>query len=163
MPTSTDPGSLDITLLEQLRRAGGQFVPIAELGLDRARVWNDLATLERFGFQIERHPDLGVAYRGPADRLCPDQIEHGLNTRRIGRRIAVWNRLGSTNDMAAQAAASIANDGLVILAEEQTAGRGQRGRLWMAPARSSILLSALLFPPAELTPLGSRPQPARPG
>ena len=154
MPTWTDPGSLNITLLEQLRRAGGQFVPIVDLGLDRARVWNDLAALERFGFQIERHPDMGAAYRGPADRLCPDQIEHELNTRRIGRRIAVWNRLGSTNDMATQAAASIANDGLAILAEEQTAGRGQRGRLWIAPARSSILLSALLFPPAELTPLG---------
>src|SRR5208337_4549269 len=53
-----------------------------------------------------------------------------------------------------RAAANVANDGLVILAEEQTAGRGQRGRFWMAPARSSILLSALLFPPAELTPLG---------
>jgi BirA family biotin operon repressor/biotin-[acetyl-CoA-carboxylase] ligase len=95
-----------------------------------------------------------VAYRGPADRLCPDQIEHELNTRTIGRRIAVWNRLGSTNDMATRAAVNVANDGLVILAEEQTAGRGQRGRFWMAPARSSILLSALLFPPAELTPLG---------
>jgi len=154
VPAPTDPGSLNITLLEQLRRAGGQFVPIADLGLDRARVWNDLAALERFGFQIERHPYLGAAYRGPADRLCPDQIEHGLNTRRIGRRIAVWNRLGSTNDMAMRAAANVANDGLVILAEEQTAGRGQRGRFWMAPARSSILLSVLLFPPAELTPLG---------
>ena len=154
MPAPTDPGSLNITLLEQLRRAGGQFVSIVDLGLDSARVGNDLAALEQFGFPIERHPYLGAAYRGPANRLCPDQIEHELNTQRIGRRIAVWNRLGSTNDMATRAAANIANDGLVILAEEQTAGRGQRGRLWMAPARSSILLSALLFPPAELTPLG---------
>jgi BirA family biotin operon repressor/biotin-[acetyl-CoA-carboxylase] ligase len=154
VPTPTDPESLNITLLEQLRRAAGQFVPLFDLGIDRARVWSDLAALEQFGFQIERHPFLGAAYRGPAERLCPDQIEHGLNTQRIGRRIAVWNRLGSTNDIAARAATNIANDGLVVLAEEQTSGRGQRGRLWMAPARSSILLSALLFPPAELTPLG---------
>ena len=50
-------------------------------------------------------------------------------------------------------AATLANDGLVVLAEEQTAGRGQRGRLWTVPPRSSILMSILIFPPAELRAL----------
>ncbi len=49
-----------------------------------------------------------------------------------------------------QAASSRSNHGLAILAEEQTAGRGSRGRVWTAPAGSSILLSILLFPPPEL-------------
>ena len=96
-------------------------------------VWRNLEALERFGYRIERHPYLGAAYMGPAARLCPDQIEHGLATRRIGRRIAVWNRAGSTNDLAARAGLNRANDGLVVLAEEQTAGRGRRGRRWTAP------------------------------
>ena len=65
----------------------------------------------------------------------------------MGRRIAVWNRVGSTNDVAARGAGSIANEGLVVLAEEQTAGRGRRGRAWTAPAGSSLLMSVLLFPP----------------
>jgi len=65
----------------------------------------------------------------------------------------VWNRVGSTNDVAARAASTLANDGLVVLAEEQTAGRGQRGRLWTAPPRSSILMSILIFPPADLRAL----------
>jgi BirA family transcriptional regulator, biotin operon repressor / biotin---[acetyl-CoA-carboxylase] ligase len=152
-----DSAMLNILLLERLRRACGQFVSLVDLGSDRTRVWDDLDALKRFGFQIERHPYLGAAYRGPACRLCPDQIEHGLQTRSIGRRIAVWNRVGSTNDLAARAAATMANDGLVVLAEEQTAGRGQRGRLWTVPLRSSILMSVLLFPPADLTPLGLEP------
>ena len=95
-------------------------------------------------------PTSGRPIGGRRRRLCPDQIEHGLETRRIGRRIAVWNRVGSTNDLAARAGSTPANDGLVVLAEEQTAGRGQRGRTWTAPARSSILMSVLLFPPPDL-------------
>jgi BirA family biotin operon repressor/biotin-[acetyl-CoA-carboxylase] ligase len=65
----------------------------------------------------------------------------------------------STNDVAARAAATTANDGLVVLAEEQTAGRGQRGRQWLAPAGSSILMSVLVFPREAGTEpaLASRP------
>jgi BirA family biotin operon repressor/biotin-[acetyl-CoA-carboxylase] ligase len=145
-----------MVLLDRLRAAAGQFVSLTELGADRQQVWDDLDALAAFGFALEHHPYLGAAYRAPSPRLCPDQIEHRLGTRRIGRRIAVWNRVGSTNDLAARAASTIANDGLVVFAEEQTTGRGQRGRVWTAPARSSILMSVLLFPPPELLPLGTR-------
>ena len=116
-------------------------------GRPRRASVGDLDALEAFGFALERHPYRGVAYRGPADRLCPDQIEDGLETRRVGRRIAVWNRVTSTNDLAVRASASTANEGLVVLAEEQSAGRGRRGRAWTAPPGSSILMSVLLFPP----------------
>jgi BirA family biotin operon repressor/biotin-[acetyl-CoA-carboxylase] ligase len=123
---------------------------LAELGSDLDRIRGDLDALEAFGFAIERHPYWGVSYRGPAERLCPDQIEDGLETCRIGRRIAVWNRVTSTNDLAVRAWGSTANEGLVILAEEQSAGRGRRGRVWTAPPASSLLMSVLLFPPATL-------------
>ena len=138
---------MNIPLLQRLRDAGGAFVPIAALGPGADR---DLRELEAFGFPIERHPYLGVASRGPAGRLCPDQIEWGLGTRTIGRRVAVWRTVGSTNDVAARASASTANDGLVVLAEGQTAGRGRRGRSWSAPEGSAVLMSALVFPPATL-------------
>ena len=125
-------------------------MPLGELGADLDAAAIGAGALASFGFGVEQHPYRGVAYRGPAERLCPDQIEHGLATVRIGRRIAVWNRVTSTNDLAARAGVSSSNDGLVILAEEQTAGRGRRGRSWMAPAGSSILMSVLLFPPSNL-------------
>ncbi|WP_406693631.1 biotin--[acetyl-CoA-carboxylase] ligase [Singulisphaera sp. Ch08] len=147
---------MNIPLLQRLRDAQGAFVPVAELGagatLDSLRT--DLNELEKFGFVLESHPYRGIAYRGPAARLCPDQIEHELGTRRVGRRIAVWNRVISTNDLAAHAATSTANEGLVILAEEQTAGRGRRGRQWVAPASSSLLMSVLLFPTENLAEVG---------
>lgn len=141
---------MNIPLLRRLSDANGQFVPLAELGEDIDRVQAELYELEDFGFAFERHPYYGVAYRGPAERLCPDQIEHELPTRRVGRRIAVWNRVASTNDLAASAAGSLSNDGLVILAEEQWAGRGRLGRQWSASPRSSLLMSVLLHTPSTL-------------
>jgi BirA family biotin operon repressor/biotin-[acetyl-CoA-carboxylase] ligase len=143
---------LNIQILDRLRAVPGDYVPLSELGQNLEQVRDDLSSLICFGFGIEQHPYRGAAYVGPAERLCPDQIEHQLATRWVGRRIVVWNRVTSTNDLAARAGASVSNDGLVILAEEQTAGRGRRGRSWMAPPRSSILMSVLLFPPRHLMP-----------
>jgi len=136
---------VNAALLARLREARGGFVASSELG-DAATARADLDELERFGFALERHPYQGVAYRGSSPRLCPDQIEWELNTRLIGRRVAVWDRVSSTNDLAAAASRSRANDGLVVLAEGQTAGRGRRGRAWVAPPGSALLMSTLLFP-----------------
>jgi BirA family transcriptional regulator, biotin operon repressor / biotin---[acetyl-CoA-carboxylase] ligase len=153
VPSSTPvTSSLNIPLLVRLRAAAGDYVPLGDLGPDLERVRLELDALASFGFGIEQHPYRGAAYGGPAARLCPDQIEHELATRRVGRRIAVWNRVTSTNDLAARAGTSLSNDGLVVLAEEQTDGRGRRGRSWTAPRCSSILMSVVLFPPPHLAP-----------
>lgn len=143
---------MNIALLKKLQEAVGEFVGLDALtgASNPGSLGRDLDVLVDFGFGIERHPYRGAAYRSAAARLCPEQIEFGLETTRIGRRIAVWNRVTSTNDLAAQAAVSRANEGLVVLAEEQSAGRGRRGRSWSSPARSSILMSVLLFPPEPL-------------
>jgi len=138
---------VNIPLLHRLRAGGGAFVPWPELGPGAEA---GLAELEAFGFGIERHPRAGAAYRGPAAGLCPDQIEWELGSKRVGRRIAVWRKVASTNDLAMRAAGSAANDGLVVLAEEQTAGRGRWGRTWTAPAGSALLMSVLLHPPGAL-------------
>ena len=78
-------------------------MPLSELGPDLEQVRGDLTSLISFGFGIEQHPYRGASYVGPADRLCPDQIEHELANRWVGQRIVVWNRVTSTNDLAARA------------------------------------------------------------
>jgi BirA family biotin operon repressor/biotin-[acetyl-CoA-carboxylase] ligase len=55
-------------------------------------------------------------------------------------------QVGSTNDLARQAGRRGEAEGLVIVAEEQTAGRGRLGRAWMAPPGCSVLCSVLLRP-----------------
>ena len=76
------------------------------------------------------------------EHLDPDKIR--VNTKRIGRKIIVFNHTSSTNDIAAEYAKNKENDGLAIFAEEQTAGRGRAGAKWLSGRSDSILCSILL-------------------
>lgn len=69
-----------------------------------------------------------------------------LGTTLLGRRIEIHRQVGSTNDLARQAAKRGEPEGLVVLAEEQVAGRGRLGRTWIAPPGCCILCSVLLRP-----------------
>ncbi len=79
-----------------------------------------------------------------SDSLDPDKIRANLKTRRIGRKLLVFNSTSSTNDIAAEYAKNKDNDGLVIFAEEQTAGRGRAGSKWQSGHGDSILCSIVL-------------------
>ncbi|MFM7149630.1 MAG: biotin--[acetyl-CoA-carboxylase] ligase, partial [Gemmataceae bacterium] len=68
----------------------------------------------------------------------------------LGRRVLVFDQLGSTNTRALELSGDPSLNGLAILADEQLAGRGQQGRSWLAPPGSSVLLTVLLFPPPAL-------------
>lgn len=61
--------------------------------------------------------------------------------------LRIFRRVGSTNDVARQMAESGAPDCSLVLAEEQTRGRGRRGREWSAPPDSSLSMSMVLRPP----------------
>jgi BirA family biotin operon repressor/biotin-[acetyl-CoA-carboxylase] ligase len=78
------------------------------------------------------------------DRLDTDKIRDSLNTRRIGKKTIVFGTVTSTNDAAAEYASNVKNDGLVILAEEQTSGRGRGGNKWYGGKGQSVLCSIVL-------------------
>jgi len=81
------------------------------------------------------------------DDLSAERIARALTTRHLGRPALYFPRIGSTNDVAHEQAAAAAPDGLVVIADEQTAGRGRFDRRWWAPPGSSLLMSLLLRPP----------------
>lgn len=76
--------------------------------------------------------------------------EWHLPTRRLGRRVLIYPVLDSTNTQAAALADDCGNDGLVIIADRQTAGRGQHGRTWLCAPGAGVLLSVLVFPAPAL-------------
>jgi BirA family transcriptional regulator, biotin operon repressor / biotin---[acetyl-CoA-carboxylase] ligase len=79
-----------------------------------------------------------------------DVAKWTLPTSHLGRCVEVFDCLDSTNSLALSLAHDPTQHGVVFLAREQTAGRGQYGRSWLAPPERSVLLSVLLFPPAHL-------------
>ena len=80
----------------------------------------------------------------PTDQLERDKITSNLDTALIGRKVIVFNSTSSTNDIVAEYARDKNNDGLVIFAEEQAAGRGRASNKWLAGRSDSILCSVLL-------------------
>ncbi len=78
-------------------------------------------------------------------------------TGRVGHAIEVHELIGSTNDRARELLDEPAADGAVVLAEEQSEGRGRRGRSWLSPAGLNLTLSVALRPriaPEEAWQLG---------
>ena len=76
-----------------------------------------------------------------------DETPLRLATRRIGRPLWHYERVASTMPLAHELAARGAPDGTAIVAEEQTAGRGRRGRAWQTPPDSALLCSIICRPP----------------
>ena len=80
---------------------------------------------------------------------APREIRR-LDTRHLGRSVLIFGEVPSTNDLAATFAHDLRHAGTVFVADFQTGGRGQYGRVWRADPGTSLLMSVLLFPPPEL-------------
>ncbi len=85
------------------------------------------------------------------ERLSANSITRNLETRFIGQRVIYYPSLTSTMSIARQEAQQGAAEGTVILAGEQTAGRGRLERVWLSPS-GSIALSVILHPDLAALP-----------
>jgi BirA family biotin operon repressor/biotin-[acetyl-CoA-carboxylase] ligase len=91
-------------------------------------------------------------------KFNPDNLKERLSADRIGREIILFDSTASTNDTAAEYAKNKDNDGLIIFAENQTAGRGRSGSRWVCSKGKSLLFSVVLCGirfPAEMLALCS--------
>ena len=89
-----------------------------------------------------------------SDRLLADQLQADCRCATIGRQIIVLEQTGSTNDAILQVANANSNEGLVLFAEHQTAGRGQRGNRWESAPGKGLWFSILLRPKLQINDSG---------
>jgi BirA family biotin operon repressor/biotin-[acetyl-CoA-carboxylase] ligase len=78
--------------------------------------------------------------------LAPEAVLHLLATRRLGRDYEFLSACASTNDVVRGRAAEGAAEGLLVVADSQTSGRGRLGRAWHSPPGQNLYLSLLLRP-----------------
>ncbi|MBN1399817.1 MAG: biotin--[acetyl-CoA-carboxylase] ligase [Anaerolineae bacterium] len=81
--------------------------------------------------------------------LTRERIQAGLKTHLVGRYLEAYTEIPSTNSRAVELARSGAQDGAVVVADTQSAGRGRLGRRWFAPPGTSLLISLVLRPELE--------------
>ena len=87
----------------------------------------------------------------PSQEISVSDVKQGLRTRFIGRNILYFPRLPSTMDAARREVHNRAPEGTVIIAGEQTQGRGRLKRAWLAP-EGNIALSLVLYPAVARLP-----------
>jgi BirA family biotin operon repressor/biotin-[acetyl-CoA-carboxylase] ligase len=121
-----------------------------QVGVSRSAVWRWVGTLRGLGVRIKGHPKTGYQLETVPDILVPEILQPRLKGTQFGRRVHHFFKTDSTNCVALRLAAEGEPHGSLVVAEEQTAGRGRLGRVWHSEKTSGIYLSIILRP--ELAP-----------
>nr|AXJ99421.1 Biotin--protein ligase [Paenibacillus brasilensis] len=124
------------------------------LSVSRTAVWKQINKLRELGYNIEASSRRGYRIVSRPDRLEVSKLAHSLNTQSFGKRIVILDSTVSTQQDAMRLAEEGAPEGTVVLAEEQTAGRGRLGRRWFSPRGKGVWMSIVLRPtqPMAFTP-----------
>lgn len=142
------------SLLSLLEADFGDYVSGEEisrkLNVSRTAVWKKVQKLESEGYVIEAVPRLGYRLTGKPSRLSMQELLPKLTTKRFGRNLKLMDVVASTQDELRGLAEEGAPEGTLVIAEQQTSGRGRMGRSWVSPAGKGVWMSLLLRPPVPL-------------
>jgi BirA family biotin operon repressor/biotin-[acetyl-CoA-carboxylase] ligase len=118
-----------------------------ELGVSRTAVWKHIRNLRQAGYQIEAIPSRGYQLQQSPDVLMPEAIQSDLECQLVGSHIISLEEVDSTNLQACRLGDEGAADGLVVIADRQSSGKGRMGRHWESPGGVNLYASILLRPP----------------
>ncbi|MCZ8540081.1 biotin--[acetyl-CoA-carboxylase] ligase [Psychrobacillus psychrodurans] len=142
--------SIKEKILSQLINAKGEPVSgqklADELHISRTMIWKHLKSIEEDGYVIEAIKKKGYVLQSIPDLVTPEQIIPNLNTKQLGRTIDYYTTCESTQIIAADKAREAAPHGTVVIAEEQTDGRGRLDRSWNSTANKGIWMSVIIRP-----------------
>ena len=117
-----------------------------ELNISRSAVWKHIKELRSKGYKIKSSPHLGYYLVSSTDLIIPEEISCNLKTRFIGRQIVYHSVVSSTQLIAGKYAIDKAKEGMAVIAESQTEGKGRKGRKWLSPGSGGIYISIILRP-----------------
>ena len=140
-----------IQMLMNSDYVSGEWIS-SQLGLTRAAIWKAVEALRERGYDIQSVKKRGYHLEPPKDAVWPACIRKNLSTRWAGCHIEYHPIIDSTNFRARELGFTDAPHGTLIIADEQTAGRGRMSRKWESKPGDAILMSILLRPEA-LSPM----------
>lgn len=145
----TAPGTRE-ELLRLLRREDGDYLSGEALSraleVSRSAVWKQIRLLREQGYVIEAIPSRGYRLAQTPDSLIPAEIQADLGTRLVGRELLCLQETDSTNARAHELGEAGAVEGMVVIADQQSAGKGRLGRCWTSPGGVNLYASVLLRP-----------------
>ena len=114
-------------------------------GVTRSAVWKAVGQLKKEGYEIEAVQNRGYKLV-KAEVYGESELRSRIRTVWAGSELHFYRITGSTNLLAKQAGEEDAPHGALFVADEQTAGRGRRGRSWQSPPGANIYFTILLRP-----------------
>ncbi|WP_274651614.1 biotin--[acetyl-CoA-carboxylase] ligase [Paenibacillus humicola] len=145
-------------IIELLERMPGAFVSgetiSKELQISRTAVWKQIRKLETLGYTFEASRRLGYRLVAKPSKLSLEELTQRLGASPLAKRITLLDTVDSTQNVAQRLAEDGAPEGTLVLAEQQTSGRGRMGRHWVSPSGKGIWMSLVLRPdlPLQLAP-----------
>ena len=122
-----------------------------EIGVRRQTVWRWIETLRAAGVKVKGHPRTGYHIERAADVLAPKLLARGLRGTPFAKHIFHFFKVDSTNTVAMRLGEEGEAHGTVVVAEEQTSGRGRAGHSWHSEKAAGIYVSVLLRP--QISPM----------
>lgn len=137
-------------ILELLKEHKGEFVSGQTMSdtcnVSRTAIWKHIEVLRRNGYKIESFTKKGYRLVQEPDLVSELEVEPLLKTKTFGRRYEYIDSLASTNSRARELALEGAQEGTLVVAEEQNAGRGRINRGWYSPYGKGLWFSLILRP-----------------
>ena len=137
-------------ILKILLKVKGEYISgeaiSTTLGVSRTAVWKYINQLRKEGYTIKSVSNKGYCLSYIPNRLNKVLLQYFLKTISIGRVIELHDSIGSTNMRARELAHEGALHGTLVIANEQTQGKGRMGRVWISPPETGIWMSLVLRP-----------------
>lgn len=150
--------SPEVVILRALLEAGEAFVSGAalaqQLGMSRVAVWQHMEKMREQGFTFEGVRSRGYRLVGRPPTLNAALLSAQLPLRHEKLTLAVLDTVDSTNDEAVRRLSAAMPDPLVVIAREQTRGRGRLGRGWLSEPNGNFYVSfgfRPLLPPDRMS------------
>lgn len=144
-------------VLTALKARAGNFVSgqalSEQMGVSRTAVWKDIRQLAAAGYEIETDAKRGYRLVNSPDLLTREELLPGPHTQALGQRVLHFATIGSTSSEARARAEAGAPEGTLVVAEEQTQGRGCAGKHWVSGTGLGIWVSLILRPQTPMTTL----------
>ena len=139
--------------LKKLEECRGQAISgeklAADIGVSRAAIWKAIESLRKEGYPIAATTNKGYILAEDSDLLSAQGMLPFINEEIYpygGKNIYTYKILESTNKTAKQKAFEGAPNGTIVIAEEQSHGRGRLGRTFFSPANTGLYMSFILRP-----------------
>ena len=121
-----------------------------ELGVSRTAVWKYMNSLKKEGYEIESVTRKGYRLLQSPDLLTREAVLSCIKKGEIPGELCCFESIDSTNEEAKRRGEAGAPDGSIYVADNQTNGKGRRGRTWLSPSGEDIFFTILLRPDLPL-------------